>query len=296
MEEDYKLAKWLNNELNDEELKAFEESPEFAMYQKIKETSSRLKTPDFDETKILTQVLSSKKAPKVVALNQNWFMKIAAILILGLGMLLTFNHFSKTTEITENGKSITFSLPDASKVILNSESKITYSKQNWENNRKLELHGEAYFRVAKGEKFEVNTDLGKVTVLGTQFNVNSKNKVFEVTCYEGKVKVNYNNEELLLTKGMKVSFTNQNKIESKTAILAPIWTSNELEFSHENLTTIIQELEKSYNVTITNNNINNNQLFTGKIPAQNLDVALKILASTYHLQIVKTENNTYLLK
>lgn len=295
MEEDYKLAKWLNNELNADELKAFEESSEFALYQKIKETSSHLKTPDFDEAKILTQVLASKKAPKVVTLNQNWFLKVAAVLILGLGLLLTFNNFSKTTELAENGKQITFSLPDNSTVLLNSESKITYSDRNWDNNRKLELTGEAYFKVAKGKKFEVNTDLGKVTVLGTQFNVNSKNKAFEVTCYEGKVKVNFNNEELLLTKGMKVSFNNQIKTESKTAILAPTWTTNELQFSHENLTSVIQELEKNYNVTITNNK-DSNQLFTGKIPAENIDVALKIIASTYHLQIVKTENNTYLLK
>lgn len=296
MEEDYKLAKWLNNELNDEELKAFEESPEFAMYQKIKETSSRLKTTNFDETKILTQVLSSKKAPKVVALNQNWFMKIAAILILGFGLafLITSNFKEKyygTSQLTQKVK-----LPDNSEVIVNKNSSIEYKTFFWNNNRKLKLTGEAYFKVAKGKKFEVNTDLGKVTVLGTQFNVNSKNKAFEVTCFEGKVKVNYNNKELLLTKGMKVSFNERKIKESKTAILVPTWTTNELQFRNENLTTIIQELEKSYNVTITKNNINNNQLFTGKIPAQNLDVALKILASTYHLQIVKTENNTYLLK
>lgn len=295
MEEDYKLAKWLNNELNGEELKAFEESTAFPLYEKIKETSSHLKTPDFDETKILNNVLATKKAPKVVSLNQSWFMRIAAILILGLGLLLTYSTFSKNIESTENGKQITFSLPDNSSVLLNSKSKITYSEWNWDNNRKLELHGEAYFKVAKGKKFEVNTYLGKVTVLGTQFNVNAKNKHFEVTCYEGKVKVNFNNEELLLTKGMKVSFNNQIKSESKTAILAPTWTTNEMQFSHENLTSVIQELEKNYNITITNNK-DSNQLFTGKIPAENIDVALKIIASTYHLQIVKTENNTYLLK
>lgn len=297
MEEDYKLAKWLNNELSAEELKEFEESSEFALYKKIKDTSEHLKTPDFDEAKILANVLKAKKTPKVVALNQNWFMKVAAVLILSLGLLFTYTTFSKKTEIAENGKQIAFSLPDHSTVLLNSESKITYSERNWENNRKLELTGEAYFKVAKGKTFEVNTDLGKVTVLGTQFNVNAKNKQFEVTCFEGKVKVNFNNEELLLTKGMKVSFNNQYKTESKTAILAPTWTSNEMQFSHENLNTVIQELEKNYKITIINKSKENDiQLFTGKIPSQNLDVALKIIASTYHLQIVKTEKNTYLLK
>lgn len=295
MEEDYKLAKWLNNELNEEELKAFEESSEFPLYEKIKETSSYLKTPDFDETKILTNVLASKKEPKLVSLNQSWFMKIAAVVVLGLGVafLITSNVKEKyygTSQLTQTVK-----LPDNSEVVVNKNSSIEYKTFFWDNNRKLELVGEAYFKVAKGKKFEVNTNLGKVTVLGTQFNVNSKNKQFEVTCYEGKVKVTFNNEDLLLTKGMKVSFNNQNKTESKTAILAPTWTSNEMQFNNENLTSVIEELEKNYNVTITNKE-NNNQLFTGKVPAQNLDIALKIVASTYHLQLVKTKKNTYLLK
>lgn len=297
MEEDYKLAKWLNNELSAEELKEFEESSEFALYQKIKETSKHLKTPDFDEAKILANVLATKKATKVVSLNQNWFIKIAAVLILSLGLvfIITSNFKEKyygTSQLTQAVK-----LPDNSEVIVNKNSSIEYKTFFWNNNRKLELTGEAYFKVAKGKTFEVNTDMGKVTVLGTQFNVNAKNKQFEVTCYEGKVKVNFNNQELLLTKGMKVSFTNQNKVESKTVILAPTWTTNEMQFSHENLNAVIQELEKNYGITIINKSKENDiQLFTGKIPSQNLDVALKIIASTYHLQIVQTEKNMYLLK
>ena len=30
-----------------------------------------------------------------------------------------------------------------------------YKKWNWENNRKLNLNGEAYFKVTKGKTFEV---------------------------------------------------------------------------------------------------------------------------------------------
>lgn len=296
MEEDYKLAKWLNDELNDEELKEFENSSEFALYHKIKETSSHLKTTGFDETKILANVLASKSSPKVVSLHQNWFVKIAAVLILGLGLtfIITSNFKEKyygTSQLTQTVK-----LPDDSEVIVNRNSSIEYKTFFWNNNRKLDLIGEAYFKVAKGKTFEVNTALGKVTVLGTQFNVIAKNKQFEVTCFEGKVKVNFNNEEFLLTKGMKVGFNDKNKIESKTAILAPIWTTNQMQFNNENLASIIKELEKNYSVTIIYNNEANAQLFTGKIPAENLDVALKLIASTYHLQIVKTNNNTYLLK
>jgi ferric-dicitrate binding protein FerR (iron transport regulator) len=134
-----------------------------------------------------------------------------------------------------------------------------------------------------------------VTVLGTQFNVNSKDNTFEVTCYEGKVKVNYKNQELVLTKGMLVTFENDSKTEGKTTLSMPNWASDEKEisFTNQNLKTIVTEIENTYNVTIKARNIKTDQLFTGKIPNNNLDVALQIIASTYHLQIKKSNKTSF---
>ena len=74
MDEDYKLAKWLNNELTAEELAEFKQNPDFALYEKIKENSARLKTPIFDQDKILSNVVTIKKERKVVKLQPNWFI------------------------------------------------------------------------------------------------------------------------------------------------------------------------------------------------------------------------------
>ena len=294
MDEDYKLAKWLNNELTAEELAEFKQNPDFALYEKIKENSARLKTPEFDQDKMLSNVVTTKKTTKVIKLKQNWFARIAAVLVIGIGLsfFIANNYKEKYygTELTQ-----TVNLPDNSEVIVNKNSQIEYKTFFWKNNRIIDLKGEAYFKVAKGKTFEVNTNLGKVTVLGTQFNVNSKDNTFEVTCYEGKVKVNYKNEELILTKGMLVTFENEAKIEGKTNLLKPNWTSNtiEMRFTNQMLQTIIADIEKTYNVKIKTNTIKTEQLFTGKIPSDNLEIALQIIASTYHLQIKKSSETSF---
>lgn len=294
MDEDYKLAKWLNNELTTEELAEFKQNPDFALYEKIKENSARLKTPAFDQDKMLSNVVATKKATKVVKLQQNWFVRIAAVLVIALGlsffMVNSFKEKYYGTELTQ-----TVNLPDNSEVIVNKNSSIEYKTFFWKNNRTIDLKGEAYFKVAKGKTFEVNTNLGKVTVLGTQFNVNAKDNTFEVTCYEGKVKVNYKNQELILTKGMLVTFENDSKKEGKTTLSMPNWASDEIEmsFTNQNLKTIITDIENTYNVTIKTNTIATEQLFTGKLPSNNLDVALQIIASTYHLQINKSNETSF---
>lgn len=294
MEEDYKLAKWLNNELTTEELAEFKQNPDFALYEKIKENSARLKTPEFDQDKMLDNVVSTKKETKVVKLQQNWLARIAAVLVIGLGLsFFIVNNFTEKYYGTSFTQAV--NLPDNSEVIVNQNSQIEYRKFFWKNNRKIDLKGEAYFKVAKGKTFEVNTNLGKVTVLGTQFNVKSDKNKFEVTCYEGKVKVNYKNEELILTKGMLVTFENESKTKGKTTLQKPNWTSNNVEISYTNqaLNNIITDIEKTYNVTIKTNTIKTEQLFTGKIPSDNLDIALQIIASTYHLQIKKSNETSF---
>lgn len=294
MDEDYKLAKWLNNELTTEELAEFKQNPDFALYEKIKENSARLKTPAFDQDKMLSKVVAAKKETKVVKLQQNWFTRIVAILVIGLGLFFAYENSNVTYYGTDDLIPI-IKLPDNSEVAINNNSEIKYQKWFWKNNRTIDLKGEAYFKVAKGKTFEVNTNLGKVTVLGTQFNVNAKDNTFEVTCYEGKVKVKYKNQELILTKGMLVTFENDSKKEGKTTLSMPNWASDEIEmsFTNQNLKTIITDIENTYNVTIKTNTIATEQLFTGKLPSNNLDVALQIIASTYHLQINKSNETSF---
>ncbi len=294
MEENYKLAKWLTDELTAEELAELKQNPDYPLYEKIKEASARLQTPAFDESKMLNKILSTKKEAKVVPLKANWFFRIAAILVISFGLFFAYqnnnNTHIKPSDIVQN-----IVLPDNSEVALNKNAEIKFQEWFWDNNRKVNLKGEAYFKVAKGKTFEVATELGKVTVLGTQFNVNVKENTFEVTCYEGKVKVNYKSEELFLTKGMLVTFEKDIKTEGVTTSVRPNWISNdtEMSFSGESLQNVVSEIESAYGISVKINAVETKQLFTGRLPTQNLDVALKIIASTYHLQIINGKENQF---
>ena len=292
MKKDHILAKWLNDDLSEKELAEFEVSPDFEKYQKIKNYTAHLEVDDFDEDTMLSNILQQKKATqKVVPLYEKWIFRAAAIFVLGLGIAFTMKNFIPQTQIANFGEKTTFTLPDNSEVVLNSGSEISYKKWNWNSNRHLKLKGEAYFKVSKGRRFEVHTALGKVSVLGTQFNVKVRKNRFDVICYEGRVKVNYANTQIILTHGQSVTFENGKQFNNSTNSSKPEWMDNQICFYKENIKSLLDEVQRQYNITTVLNTKDTNALFTGKLPTKDLDVALQIISTTYHLEVKKVSKN-----
>lgn len=288
MEEQYDLAKWLAGEMTKSELDAFQKSPDFETYNKIKDISSELEVSEFNSQEMYQNIINRKKKKKVVRLQDLWYMKVAAILVIALGLTLLAKPYISSTEYALAGARNTFLLPDNSEIVLNSGSEIQYKKWNWDNDRSLNLKGEAFFKVAKGEKFTVKTELGTVTVVGTKFNIKSIGENFEVECYEGKVKVAFAEKTLFLTKGENVVVQKNTKIESLPLTNSqPSWMENEIKFNSNSLQEIIDEIEIQYNVNIKNT-ANSNQSFTGTVPLNDLDAALQIISKTYQLNYKKT--------
>ena len=295
MKENYNLVKWLAGEMTEIELEAFKKSPEYHTYTKIKDFSGELTPPDFDIDIAYQKVLQSKKDKTIFSLQNHWVWKIAAVITLFIGIGLLYSNFNSTTQKAEAGTRNTFLLPDNSQVVLNSVSELTYKKSNWDNNRECNLLGEAFFKVAKGKTFDIKTALGKVTVVGTQFNVKSRKKRFEVECYEGKVKVQFDGKKIFLIKGQNIVIQNGKQIDALPSNLSlPNWMNHEMKFSSENLVDIVAEIERQYNITIELKNISTGQKFTGILPTDNIDVAMKIINTTYHLEQTKTDKKLIL--
>ena len=281
MQENY-LAKWLNDELTEAELAEFKKSEAFETYQKIKDSASNLEAPEFDMDKAWSSIepLKTAEDTKVFILTPfKKFLRVAAV----IAVLLTGSFFylstlseSFTTDYAENK---TISLPDTSEVILNAESELTFSKNKWESNRNVNLKGEAFFKVAKGQKFTVATDQGLVTVLGTQFNVETRKEYFEVTCFEGLVSVTMDGKETQLPAGNSLLMLNGKSTMLKAAINGkPTWLSNESSFKSIPLNYVLDELQRQYNIKITTKNINTSQLFSGSFSNENLELALKSIS------------------
>lgn len=293
MEKDYVLAKWLSGEMTGEELRAFENSLEFETYRKIVHYSGQMEAPGIDESTLYQGIKSKTVKPvKVISLHERWWFKVAAMVVLFAGVVLFYKTNIAVQEMAENGTQTQFTLPDNSEVVMNAGSEIDYNKWDWKNNRELDLLGEAYFKVAKGKKFSVKTPLGTVRVLGTQFNVKARESRFDVSCYEGRVAVNYQNFHLIITKGQRLIFENGTYTKTAGSDLAqPEWLSGELSFSGENLEAILQELERHYDCKIQSSDITSDQRFTGSLPGDNLESSLKILSSIYHLKYSRSNKN-----
>ncbi|AIM60996.1 FecR family protein [Cellulophaga lytica] len=294
MQENY-LAKWLNNELTEEEIIQFKKTEEYASYQKIITASSKLKAPEFDQEKALQAInkkRNTNKQTKVIKLNPfKKYISIAAavILLFGLGYFYTTTlEQTVSTDYAQNNELI---LPDNSEVILNAESKIAYNKNKWDQKRDVSLEGEAFFKVAKGEKFTVTTNQGVISVLGTQFNVETRANFFEVTCYEGLVNVNYNGKDYKVPGGTSFMVVNGNVAPlSHVKTLVPSWTLNESTFKSIPLEFVFNELQRQFNLTVTTKNVNTKQLYTGSFNNKDLDLALKSISIPSKISYTLEEN------
>ena len=167
-------------------------------------------------------------------------------------------------------------LPDNSEVILNASSLLSYNKKEWKEKRDLDLDGEAFFKVSKGQKFTVHTDAGDIQFLGTQFNVKERSNYFEVQCYEGIVAVTYGNQEEKLTKGKAFRVVNgvRENVSDFNAT-EPSWLNYESSFVQVPLSQVIEELERQYKIKIQSDNIDLTQLFTGTFTHKDKNIALQ---------------------
>jgi ferric-dicitrate binding protein FerR (iron transport regulator) len=293
MQENY-LAKWLNNDLSEEELAEFKKSDEYASYKKLVDAGGSLRAPEFDTDKAFIDFKNNqKKESKVIPMNplrKLWRIAaaIAVIFIASYFYIATLDE-SVSTQYAERSE---VTLPDNSEIILNADSRITYSEKNWSKERKISLEGEAFFKVAKGQKFTVATNDGLVTVLGTQFNVENRRGFFEVTCYEGLVSVTFNGKNIKLPAGN--SFVAIDGVVSKSESpvnTTPSWMNNESTFKSIPLNYVLDEFERQYNIEVKTQNVNLEQLFTGSFSNTNINLALQSISTPSQIKFKLEGNN-----
>ncbi|GAB5400009.1 MAG: FecR domain-containing protein [Aureisphaera sp.] len=298
MDKDYLIEKWLKDDLTPEERKAFEALDDHDLNTAIIENAAHFKAshfsevPDFDTFK---KGLPSKKSNKPVR-YMSPLMRIAAVLVIGLGLYFLFFFNSLNTVSTLASEKTNITLPDQSEVVLNALSTLSFNEGNWEDKREVSLDGEAYFKVAKGKVFDVKTVDGVVTVVGTQFNVKQRQGFFEVKCFEGIVRVSAGETVRELRAGDAFRLMDGSLSFSKTSYLQPQWTKNVSSFKTVPFTKVIAELERQYNVTIIISPSNFNPEFSGGFVHDSLENALKSITQPLELTYTIESNNTVRLE
>lgn len=271
------LAAWMAGVISDDELRALVSVPDYLAYLKLRQSieTMELTEPNLEAqfTAIKSKINQPKPTSKSKVISLYASIAVAASVLLFFGWNAVFScseHFASPF-----GKTQTIALNDHSQVILNAHSHIDYPKW-FSMNRQLKLNGEAFFKVSKGSKFTVETSVGQVQVLGTQFNVLTGQDFMEVACYEGKVRVSHQGQEWILTRGMNVRINGaQVDTWTQNANTQPSWISGESSFTNTPLQMVVQQLEKQYHCSIIYPQNLAQISYTGSFPHHSIQTALQ---------------------
>jgi ferric-dicitrate binding protein FerR (iron transport regulator) len=286
MDKELLLHKYLNGTATEEEIAVLRSDPEYADYLDIAQTSATFEAPPFEYDSLLQAITAQlgvrQKTPKKRYVQILW--RIAAVLVVVLAGYYFF-ALRDTSVGTQIAQIETITLPDATEVMLNATSQLRYNTSNWKKERQVRLKGEAFFKVAKGSTFRVNTNLGEVTVLGTQFNVYARDSIFEVHCFEGLVQVAVGDRTTKLEAGEGLRFTKGEALLTKEHRQAqPDWLQAESSFEYATLREVLSELERQYPVRITVSDSMRSKHFTGSFTHTNLEKALRSICEPLQLE------------
>lgn len=270
------IKKWLNGELTPEELEAFKQLDEYTSYAKLSDKAKLFKAPDFDEKASLNQLefeISSQTKPSKHS-SFKYVIAIAAVLVISF---LIFKNFNSDLNLIETSvaKTETLTLPDQSKVNLNANSKLSYNSLEWDSNRQLTLEGEAFFEVEKGKTFTVKTNYGEVEVLGTVFNVKSRDYAFEVICFEGSVQVSLDGKTYIVEADNRLVLENNAVKINFIDLMRPDWKENQTIIKSQPLKVVLQEFKNYYDVEFEVSNVDTSKIYTGTFSHNDLEIALK---------------------
>ena len=278
------LHKWLNDDLSPAERKAVEQDPDFGFYQAILQDAAGFKADQFSAPYSFESLEEAVAAPKTTKLRYlQPMLRIAAVLVIALGVYFTLFNDGITTVETAMTEQRTVILPDASEVILNAASSLSFDGDSWDKARQVNLDGEAYFKVAKGQKFDVMSSQGKVTVLGTQFKVIDRGSFFEVVCYEGRVAVTDGDALQPLNPGDAIRFLDGEARLYNVNNTAPSWLAEKSDFDAVPLAMVLRELERQYNITVKTQLALNERQFSGTFTHKDLEQALNQITAPLQL-------------
>jgi transmembrane sensor len=213
------------------------------------------------------------------------------------------NSVALKTVITHNREHKLVQLADGSTVLLNDNSSLSYNEVFDGDSREVTLSGEAFFSVTKNTRpFIITTSNAKTTVLGTKFDVWSRDEKTRVFVKEGRVNLagkKQNDFGVLLTKN-HVSVINNNMVPEKPRQVEPTymlsWIENKLVFNQTPLYEISDELKQFYNINISLEDENlKNYTLTGSFSNNSIDSVLTMICLALDLKYEKF-NNGYVIK
>jgi transmembrane sensor len=195
------------------------------------------------------------------------------------------------TLTTAYGETYAMVLADGSKVWLNAGASIKYPVAFAGSERKVTVTGEVYFEVAKDKSkpfiVHVAGQTGNemdVHVLGTHFNINAYNDetIIKTTLIEGAVTIKQGGKETLLSPGGQAQVANgvTKVVPDANVAAVTAWKNGWFYFDRNDITVVMRQLAKWYNVEIKYEGAKPTQLFMGEME-RNLTLSQAVRALKY---------------
>uniref|UniRef100_UPI0040274969 FecR family protein n=1 Tax=Candidatus Cryptobacteroides bacterium TaxID=3085639 RepID=UPI0040274969 len=172
-----------------------------------------------------------------------------------VGIFLYLPWLTSWTDYAAYDIAQTFTLPDSSSVTLAPGS--TLRLQKHKDKRLVQMTGKVYFNVRHDDRapFRVDAGSGFVKVLGTRFQVDSRDPI-SVSVVSGKVlfsAIRSGEEALILTKGQSAVL---DPAASRPVEITPkhpnpaAWATGEFIYDNTPLPEVLSELSEYYDVTL----------------------------------------------
>jgi ferric-dicitrate binding protein FerR (iron transport regulator) len=261
-------------------------------------------SPELNNASILhmnDRTQDQSKSTPILANFRIYAVAASIILMLTCGYLLKFFLFSDTIIKTAYAETKEVLLSDGSVIQLNSGSELSYPDNFNDQARLVRLSGEAFFKVKGADiPFIVRTENSTIRVVGTRFNVHSRNNKTTLIVQEGSVAFasnEYSDEELIL---------NANEMSICKDLYAPDpvrkinadkllgWLNGILVFDEATIYEVEEELERTYNVEIDVVIQKFPETISGSFKEQSIDNVIEAVCMALGLNHVK-EDDKYIL-
>jgi len=180
---------------------------------------------------------------------------VAAILLVAI-VVYKMTGGESTVEVLAEGGNKEVILPDDTHVTLHEGSKLTYGKTLAGKERRVELKGEAYFKVHRDEQhpFIIEAQAGEVQVLGTAFDLKCSEETASVSVVEGKVRFSSAKDKsnfVILTRNQKAHLANntisRSLVEDENFLY---WKTGVLLFHQRELVLVAEQLSEIFDAKV----------------------------------------------
>jgi transmembrane sensor len=234
----------------------------------------------------------------------------AALILVSLGISTVYlnNHGAFRKKISfatgNDQKNLLVVLPDGSKIFLNRNSELSYRSNFGNHRRDVKLTGEAFFEISPdvSKPFIIDAGKAKVKVVGTSFNVITKNResAVEVFVETGKVLVIDNSGSQTIQLDPGFVGTMDSKTSGKEVNRNPnyrAWNTGLLIYNGQKLDVVFNDLKKVYNMDIIADDPSIlENTWTSPIDNQPKDTIIRLICISFNLSYTKDGSVYHLAK